>query len=253
MSKHHVVVVDDAHHFREGVAEYLSRNGFEVSQAASGAEFRAIVAGGGCDLAIIDLELPDEDGFDLVRHLRQRDGCGIIIMTANNDPTEIVVGLELGADDYVVKPLPMREILARVRTVLRRTADTAAAVAPEGPRAVTFGDWTLDTRHRALKGSDGALLELTGGEYALMTELGATDGAILGRDHLMRAVFQRDWQYDDRGMDVLVARLRKKLVPTGLGCHIKSVRGTGYTFDHAGLASEIEAANADGNDGGPRR
>lgn len=230
-ARKHIVIVEDADLQREAVAEYLTRAGFEVSQAASGAELRAVTRARSVDLAIVDLQLPDEDGFSIVRHLREAQRCGIIMLTANNDPTDRVVGLELGADDFLVKPHPPRELLARVRSVIRRLAEAAPATTPTAQSPLgAVGDWHLDGTRRCLVGPDGSSVDLTAAEYALVRELAGRPGEVLDRDHLMRVVFNRAWQYEDRSMDVLVTRLRRKLEPTGQAGRIKSVRGTGYVL-----------------------
>ncbi|WP_427024696.1 response regulator transcription factor [Aureimonas ureilytica] len=233
MDKKHIVVVEDDALQREVISEYLSRSGFDVSQAPDGASFRQLVHQRAIDLAIVDLHLPDADGFDLIRLLRETRRCGIIVLTANDDPTDRVVGLEVGADDFVVKPHPPRELLARVRSILRRLADAEVVTPPSlaaEPPAMDFGGWTLDIMVRGLRGPSAEQIDLTISEFALLKELLAHPGEVMERDQLMRNVFHRPWSYEDRSLDVLVARLRRKLEPAAGSMRIGSVRGTGYVL-----------------------
>ncbi|GGE11807.1 DNA-binding response regulator [Aureimonas endophytica] len=232
MDRKHVVVVEDVEMQREAIAEYLTRAGFEISQADSGAALREICQQRAVDVAVVDLNLPDEDGFSLIKFLRETQRCGIIMLTANDDPTDRIVGLEVGADDYLVKPHPPRELLARIRSLLRRLAELAPAEAGPAKKVIAqLGHWRLDEQNRALRGPSDELLNLTAAEYLLLKELSQRAGAVLDREHLMQAVFHRAWQYEDRSMDVLVTRLRRKLEPTGESHRIKSVRGAGYILN----------------------
>jgi DNA-binding response OmpR family regulator len=238
MDRKHIVVVEDDDLQREVIAEYLARSGFDVSQAPSGAAFRECVRSRAVDLAIVDLQLPDADGFDLIRLLRETKRCGIIVLTANDDPTDRVVGLEVGADDFVVKPHSPRELLARVRSVLRRLSDAEATALPRltaEPPQIDFGGWTLDVMVRGLRGPLAEQIDLTISEFALLKELIAHPGEVMERDQLMRNVFHRPWSYEDRSLDVLVARLRRKLEPAGPAMRIGSVRGTGYVLSGSTL------------------
>jgi DNA-binding response OmpR family regulator len=231
MDRKHIVVVEDVDLQREVIAEYLTRAGFDVSQAPDGATLRQIARQREIDLAIVDLHLPDADGFDLIRHLRETKRCGIIVLTANDDPTDRVVGLEVGADDFLVKPHPPRELLARVRSVLRRLADVEPQSTPQlaaEPPVIDFDGWVLDVMVRGLRGPSSEKIDLTLSEFALMKELMAHPGEVMDRDQLMRNVFHRPWSYEDRSLDVLVTRLRRKLEPASVSMRIGSVRGTGY-------------------------
>lgn len=237
MERKHIVIVEDVDLQRDAIVEYLSRAGFELSGAASGAELRGICESRKVDVAIVDLHLPDEDGLDLVRFLRDTQRCGIIVLTANDDPTDRIVGLEVGADDFVTKPHPPRELLARIRSILRRLDEAPAAEAKPAlasPISETaMSGWRLDVSVRCLRGPDNQHIDLTAAEYALMKELISQPGEALDREHLMRSVFHRSWTYEDRSMDVLVTRLRRKLEPIGIAHLIKSVRGTGYVLSTA--------------------
>ncbi|GGD93671.1 transcriptional regulatory protein AruR [Aureimonas endophytica] len=232
MKRPRILVVEDVDVQREAIAEYLARNGFDVTQAPDGNTFRSLAVQVAFDLAIIDLHLPDEDGLNIVRDLRARDRCGIIVLTANDDQTDKIVGLELGADDFLTKPVPLRELLARIRTILRRVSTSQLdAVPPAIPVALQFGNWILDDQQRALRNDTGDRLPLTAAEYILLRELMQKAGVVLDREHLMKAVFHRSWQYEDRSLDVLVTRLRRKLEPTGENERIKAVRGVGYILN----------------------
>src|SRR5258708_34676902 len=177
--------------------------------------------------------LPGEDGFSLTRYLREHHRCGIIILTASADPTNRVVGLEIGADDYVSKPCELRELLARIRSVLRRTAVVShSAEVPSGEEnVVRFANWRLDLTGRRLTDRNQVVVELTTGEFNLLSEFVAKPGRILSREHLLQAVHNRAWDYFDRSIDVLVTRLRRKL-DSGENTRtiIKTVRGAGYVF-----------------------
>lgn len=225
------MVVEDVEVQRQMLSEYLKRSGFDVDEAGDGAQLRALCAANRYDLAVVDLHLPDEDGLDLVRFLRSTQDAGIIVLTGNDDPTDRIVGLEIGADDYLVKPHPPRELLARARGVLRRCGTSAAAPAPAAKTVVALGDWTLSDESRSLVSGSGVRVDLTPSEFVLMREFLAAPGKILDREHLMRSVFNRAWEYEDRAMDVLVTRLRQKIEPTREGHRIKSVRGQGYMLE----------------------
>jgi two-component system OmpR family response regulator/two-component system torCAD operon response regulator TorR len=223
------IVVEDVDVQREAVTEYFRKNGFEVDAAQDGASFRRLCAANRYDLAIVDLHLPDEDGMDLVRLLRDTQACGIIVLTGNDDPTDRIVGLEVGADDFLVKPHMPRELLARARSVLRRMTPAAAQppaqVVHEQP---TLGEWRLEVGARALGNGKGGRVDLTPAEFTLMRELLNAGGSVLSREHLMMAVYNRTWEYEDRSIDVLVARLRPKLFAVGIADRLKSVRTQGY-------------------------
>lgn len=229
----HVVVVEDSAPLRDMIALYLRSAGYRVSLAADGDRMRETMARDPADLVIVDLQLPGEDGFSLTRYLREHHRCGIIILTASADSTNRVVGLEIGADDYVSKPCESRELLARIRSVLRRVGDAPRSASPSivDYNVVRFGNWRLDLSARQLTDANGALVELTTGEFNLLSEFVAKPGRILSREHLLQAVHGRAWDYFDRSIDVLVTRLRRKLESKeSARTIIKTVRGAGYVF-----------------------
>src|SRR6266567_3700463 len=233
MNGKHLLVVDDCGPLRETIAAYLGGEGYRVSLAPDGDVMRETIARDPADLVIMDLMLPGEDGFSLTRYLREHHRCGIIMLTASRDAINRVVGLEIGADDYVLKPHESRELLARIRSVLRRVD---SAVQPSSPSTfehemVRFACWCLDLRTRQLTDENGRVVELTTGEFNLLREFITAPGRVLSREHLLQAVHNRTWDYFDRSIDVLVTRLRRKLESEeGVRTTIKTVRGAGYVF-----------------------
>ena len=230
---HHILIVDDCEPLRETLAAYLDHEGFRVSTAGDGSAARESIAHDPPDLVIVDLMLPGEDGFSITRYLREHHRCGIILLTASTDLTNCVVGLEIGADDYISKPHEARELLARVRSVLRRT-DESLRREPSQPadtNTVHFANWCLDLASHRLTDENQRVAELTTGEFNLLTEFIATPGQVLSREQLLQAVHKRSWDYFDRSIDVLVMRLRQKLEPDGTTrTIIRTVRGVGYLF-----------------------
>ena len=223
----HILVVDDDDDIRELFCTYLSGFGYSISQAADAASLRAIIGSAQFDLVLLDQRLPDEDGLVLARELRASSDVGIIIITGFGQPVDRIVGLELGADDYIGKPVDLRELLARIRSVLRRRGPRVT----ESPVRLGFEGWTLDLLSRALTAPDGLPIELTSGEFDLLSVFARQPNRVLSRDELMNALHNRDAGPYDRAIDVQVGRLRRKieLDPTRPEL-IKSVRGAGYLF-----------------------
>jgi len=214
---------------------YLEGEGYRVSCCDNGADMHALMAKDPADLAIMDLKLPNDDGFDLTRQLRAKYAVGIIILSSKDDSIDRVVGLEIGADDYVTKPWDERELLARIRSVMRRVTErrgsTGLAHTEGAQRLVGFNDWVLNLDSRELKNPEGAKIELTSGEFSLLNEFIEKAGRVLSRDHLLDAIYGRDWEPFDRSIDVLVTRLRHKIEHDSRHPEIiKTVRGTGYMF-----------------------
>ena len=228
----HIVVVDDDPLICELVESYLGSEGYRVSKADSGAAMRDVLAADPADLIILDLSMPGEHGFTLVTELRKQSDVGIIIMTASESEVDQVVGLELGADDYVSKPTDLRQLLARVRSVLRRakaTSDTGAASA--GDDVVTFDGWRLDRAARRLFAPDGAEVSLTTIEFDLLTAFIDNANRVLNRDQLLDKTHDREWSPFDRSIDNSVSRLRHKIEADPKKPQlIKTVRGVGYVF-----------------------
>ncbi|QCI64900.1 response regulator [Phreatobacter stygius] len=232
-----VAIVDDEEHLREAVAEYLDLQGFEVFSFRNAQAFREDSVGKAIDVAILDIAMPGEDGLSLARFIRKSGSTGIIMATAAGRPIDRIVGLEIGADDYLVKPYELRELLARIKSVLRRVkaapggaAATPAAVAPEG-RHLKFGALTLDLDARRLVDTDGAAIDLTAMEFDLLQALATRPNRVLSRGQLQEFAHGRSAEESDRSIDIRVTRLRKKIEPDPEHPRfIKTVRGEGYVF-----------------------
>ncbi len=228
----HIVVVDDDPLIRDLVDDYLTSEGYRVSKADSGQAMRDVLAADPADLIILDLSMPGEHGFSLVAELRKQSDVGIIIMTASESEVDQVVGLELGADDYVSKPTDLRQLLARVRSVLRRAKATSdTGVASAGGDFVTFDGWRLDRVARRLFAPDGAEVSLTTIEFDLLTAFIDNANRVLNRDQLLDKTHDREWSPFDRSIDNSVSRLRHKIEADPKKAQlIKTVRGVGYVF-----------------------
>jgi two-component system OmpR family response regulator len=225
----HIAVVDDEADIAQLLATYLGAQGFRVTPLASGAALMALMASDPPALVLLDLGLPGEDGFGIARQLREHHRCGLVIVSGRGDAIDKVVGLEVGADDYVTKPFDLRELLARVKAVLRRLQPAAAAPAAGGGPRLCFAGWTLDLAARSLSGPDGQDVALTGGEFDLLRTFAQHPGRVLSRDFLLEQTRGREAAPFDRTIDVQVGRLRRKLeVRADDPQIIKSVRGAGY-------------------------
>jgi two-component system, OmpR family, response regulator len=231
----HILVVDDDAQIRALLEEYLRENELRVSVVATGKEMSQILTDEAIDLVILDLRLAGEDGMAIVRTLRDSSAIPIIMLTGVRDEADRVMGLELGADDYLTKPFSPRELLARIRTVLRRTKGAALAHAREQRvRAYRFAEFELNLRTRRLKQRDGRGIDLTNGEFNLLAALLAAPQRILTRDQLLEASRVYDNEVYDRSIDVQVARLRRKIeADPSQPRFIVTERGVGYTFDCA--------------------
>ncbi len=228
----HIAIVDDEVDITLLLANYLQSHGYRVTQLHSGRALMATMAADAPALVLLDLGLPGEDGFSIARQLREHWRCGLVIVTGRGDAIDKVVGLEVGADDYVTKPFDLRELLARVKAVLRRVAPDGGA-APAAEPAVRdrfrFAHWTLDTGARRLTDERGREAPLTGGEFDLLCAFVQHPGRVLSRDFLLELTRGRDAAPFDRTIDVQVGRLRRKLEADADDPQIiKSVRGAGY-------------------------
>ncbi|MBF0246666.1 MAG: response regulator [Alphaproteobacteria bacterium] len=229
----HILVVDDDREIRDLLGRYLRGHGYRVTTAADGREMTSALGAGSVDLIVLDLMMPGDDGLTLTRNLRAaRSRVPIIMLTAMGEETDRIVGLEMGADDYLAKPFNPRELLARIKAVLRR-ADALPATAQDARTAGlhAFAGWTLDTATRALIRDHGECVELSGGEYEVLLAFVTHPGRVLSRDQLLDLARGRDAQPFDRAMDVQVSRLRRKLGDDPKSPElIKTVRGGGYMF-----------------------
>jgi DNA-binding response OmpR family regulator len=224
----HILVVDDDAAIRELIREYLAEHDFKVSVAESGADMDRVLSAEIVDLVILDLKLPDEDGLAIARRLRESLDLPIIILTGRKDEVDRVMGLELGADDYVTKPFSQRELLARIKAVLRRTEGKRATRRGENVRAYRFAGWELNTGTRRLKGPAGQSVELTNSEYALLVAFLRSPQRVLSRDQLLEASRLHDDIYD-RSIDVQILRLRRKIEESpNQPSLIRTERGAGY-------------------------
>jgi two-component system, OmpR family, response regulator len=233
----HVLVVDDDQRIRTMLRRYLVEEGFRISEAADGGAMRAALDAERVDLVLLDLMMPGEDGLSLARQVRQRSDIPIIMLTGKGDLIDRVAGLEAGADDYIAKPFHLREVLARIRTVLRRGRAAAAPSAPaeaasaDAKETLAFQGWRLDLVRRELRRSDGDLVPLTTGEFELLRVFAGHPNRVLARDQLMNLVKGQEWAAYDRAVDAQVVRLRRKIeVDPANPALIKTVRGAGYVF-----------------------
>ena len=223
----HILVVDDDAEIRKLLSSFLRDNGYRVSTAADGKQLVKTVADGGVDLVVLDVMLPGRSGFDLCRDLRGSAQVSIIMLTAKGSETDRIVGLELGADDYLAKPFNPRELLARIKAVLRRTKTSVQ----ENVRYLRFEGFVIDMQRRELRSPGGALIDLSAGEYDLLLTLAETPQRVLSRDQLLDLTRGRSSSGFDRTIDVQVSRLRRKLAASDDGeAVIKTVRGAGYMF-----------------------
>lgn len=229
--KPHIVVVDDEEDIRETIQDYLELHGFEVTTAEEGQALRRVVESGPVDLVLLDINMPGEDGLSLARFLRERGGVGIVMLTAAGEVLDKIIGLEIGADDYIAKPFDLRELMARIKAVLRRLAVQPGVVEePTGSR-VAFGDFWLDLEAHKLLDASGAEVAITSMEFDLLKVFAEHPNRVLNRDQLLDLAHHRDWEPFDRSIDIRIARLRKKIeADPGKPQIVKTVRGAGYIY-----------------------
>ena len=230
----HILVVDDEPAIGDLIRNYLGRHGYRVSVVADGAAMRRVMSESKPDLVLLDLGLPGEDGLTLTRRIRAHSNVGVIIVTGSGESVDRIVGLELGADDFVAKPFDLRELLARIRSVLRRTATVRAQPASARAREIRFAGWRLDPQSRRLFAADGTEVPITSGEFELLALFTDNTNKVLSRDQLLQATRHRDAAPFDRAIDMQIARLRRKIEADPENpLLIKSVRGAGYIFTAA--------------------
>lgn len=224
-----ILVVDDEPELREMLSEYLGGKGYTVITAAHSAAAREALQLHPIRLAIVDIQMPGEDGLSLARHLREHLDIAIIMLTAANDVLDRVIGLEVGADDYLAKPFDLRELLARMRSLLRRFNPESAPAAPDG--WATFGHCRLDLEAQALFGEDGREIPLTTLEFALLKVFHDHPNRVLSRDEILTLTDSSDGDPFDRSVDIRVARLRRKIERTpDKPEFIRTIRGAGYLY-----------------------
>jgi two-component system, OmpR family, response regulator len=247
----HIVVVDDEKPARDMVGDYLRMHGFSVSLCDGGVALRQSIAQQMPDLIVLDLNMPEEDGLSIIRDLKQRTSVPIIMLTATASAIDRVVGLELGADDYLAKPCELRELLARIRSVLRRSTGgqqptPATAPAPNSARApepvrVRFGTKWLDHDAQALRDDEGNEHPLTASEYGLLKVFAANPKRVLSRDRLLELANARDAEAFDRAIDLRIMRIRRKIEPDpARPSVIRTVRGGGYLFSPSSETSWLD-------------
>jgi DNA-binding response OmpR family regulator len=237
ISSLHILIVDDEPQVRLLLRRCFEGEGYRVTEAGSGAEAMEQLPRTTFDLVTLDLNLPDGDGLTVAREIRARSPVPIIMVTGKGDTIDRVVGLELGADDYITKPFHLREVLARVRAVLRRSGAAGASAtaipsqAAPGQGTLAFAGWVLDPGKRELRSANGVPCELTTGEFELLVLLASNANRVLSRDQIMDRLKGHDWTPYDRTIDNLVVRLRRKVEPDPeRPTLIKTVRGVGYTL-----------------------
>src|SRR6266508_3173014 len=237
----HIVVVDDEQPAREMVGDYLRMHGFSVSLCDGGASLRKTIAQQLPDLIVLDLNMPEEDGLSIIRDLKRRTSVPIIMLTATASAIDRVVGLELGADDYLAKPCELRELVARIRSVLRRSqaappgAPAAAADGKQASRTVRFGTKWLDLDAHVLRDQDGNEHPLTTSEFTLLKAFADNPKRVLSRERLLDLANARDPEAFDRAIDVRITRIRRKIEPDpDHPSIIRTVRGAGYVFSPDG-------------------
>ena len=235
-----ILIVDDDLEIRRLLADYLARNGFAALTARDGREMWQMLERHVVDLVVLDLMLPDTDGLTLCRDLRAKDNLPVLMLTARGEETDRIVGIEMGADDYLVKPFNPRELLARIKSILRRTRSLPPNLRPEPTRCLAFSGWCLDTATRLLTSPDGVATPLSGGEYRLLRILLDHPNRVLNRDQLTEMIQGREAEPYDRAVDVQVSRLRQRLRDDRREPQlIKTVRGEGYV-----LASTVEVRHS---------
>ena len=235
----HIVIVDDEAPAREMVGDYLKMHGFAVTLCDGGKSLRGAIEKNVPDLVVLDLNMPEEDGLSIIRDLKSRINVPVIMLTATASPIDRVVGLELGADDYVAKPCELRELMARIRSVLRRSAPARAAAEAGTTKSkdslVRFGTKWLDLQAQALRDDEGNEHPLTASEFGLLKVFAANPKRVLSRERLLELANARDSEAFDRAVDLRIMRIRRKIEidPTKPSV-IRTIRGGGYLFSPSG-------------------
>ena len=230
MAKPHILLVDDEPSIREPLSKYLDKQGFRVSDAENAALARSSLLSYNIDLVLLDIMMPGEDGLSLCRHLAANGGPPVILLTAKDEEMDRVVGLEIGADDYISKPFSPRELVARIRTVLRRAGNTGN-ISESGHQNYGFAGWTLRSAEQSLHDPEGVLISLSSGEFKLLEVLVERAGQVLDRDQLLDLTKGREGGPFDRAVDNAISRLRRKIeIDPKKPEIIKTIWGGGYRF-----------------------
>ncbi len=236
----HIIVVDDEAPAREMVGDYLKMHGFAITLCDGGRSLRAAIGRTTPDLVVLDLNMPEEDGLSIIRDLKSRTNVPVIMLTATASPIDRVVGLELGADDYVAKPCELRELMARIRSVLRRSTPKAGSAPDVVPAArtgqlVRFGTKWLDLEAQALRDDEDNEHPLTASEFGLLKVFAANPKRVLSRERLLELANARDSEAFDRAIDLRIMRIRRKIEPDpAKPAVIRTIRGGGYLFSPSG-------------------
>ncbi|MBC9883478.1 response regulator [Bradyrhizobium sp. INPA01-394B] len=237
----HIMIVDDEAPAREMVGDYLKMHGFTVTLCDGGKSLRTAIDGSMPDLVVLDLNMPEEDGLSIIRDLKSRINVPVIMLTATASPIDRVVGLELGADDYVAKPCELRELMARIRSVLRRSGPAKSAGSDATPaksdkdQLVRFGTKWLDLEAQALRDDEGNEHPLTASEFGLLKVFAANPKRVLSRERLLELANARDAEAFDRAVDLRIMRIRRKIEPDPTKpAVIRTIRGGGYLFSPQG-------------------
>lgn len=232
-----ILVCDDELDVREMLQEYLTKRNFRVSTAANSQELRTILGAGDVDLILLDINMPGEDGLTTLRALRAENQTPVIMLTAAGETVDRIVGLEMGADDYLGKPVDLRELEARIKAILRRKSATPAMAASDNDNVTSaiFGSFTLDLASAKLTSDTGEDVPLTAMEFSLLKVFAENRGRVLNRDQLLEQAHDRSWDPFDRSIDIRISRLRRKIEPNPTKPEIiRTVRGMGYLYDPGG-------------------
>ena len=231
----HILVCDDELDVREMLKEYLNKRGFKISMASNGNELQTILSLNEVDLVLLDINMPGQDGLSVLRSLRTEDQTPVIMLTAAGEAVDRIIGLEMGADDYLGKPVDLRELEARIKAVLRRNATSRDnnSAEPSGKTAM-FGDFKLDINAAKLLDPEGKEVALTAMEFSLLKVFAQNKGRVLNRDQILEQAHDRAWDPFDRSIDIRISRLRRKIETNPeKPAIIRTVRGIGYVYDDA--------------------
>ncbi len=229
----HILICDDEPDVREMLEEYLSKRGFSTTAVADSNALRAALSEAVIDLVLLDINMPGEDGLTTLRTLRSTDQVPVVMLTAAGEVIDKIVGLEMGADDYLAKPVDLRELEARIKAVLRRKSEPEQKqTSGDAPKTAAFGSFTLDLTAAKLLAADGEELALTAMEFNLLSLFARNKGRVLNRDQILELAHDRSWDPFDRSIDIRISRLRRKIEANPQKPQIiKTVRGIGYIYD----------------------